>query len=230
MIGLAQREGGDASGLGPRAAACLPGAWVRYAVSTNSEQERGMAAAKAYDRLAAVIDAEWPDGVEEDTDDAIDALMHAIGDDAAIVTVLAGESILMLDQPAPNFMFISAKRLTALTVEEFRAWWSGDHARLLEDLAPAFAETYVQLNVDRAISERLCQRAGVPFRPFDGADSVYFDDAERLFGLVGTETAARLLAEDERRAVDVSAGGLCMIGRVVFDSQQARTQAFEHGG
>lgn len=221
MIGLTRRGGDNLSTLGLRATACLPGARVRYAISTDSDEERDMAAAKGYDRLSAVIDAEWFDGALEGIDAAIVALVSLIGSDADVTTILVGDSIVMLDASAANFMFISAKRLDRLTVEEFRTWWSGDHARLLEELAPAFAETYVQLNVDRAESEALCHLAGVKFRPFDGADSVYFDDAERLFGLVGSDTAAQLLAKDELRAVDVAAGGLCMIGSVVFDNASA---------
>jgi len=210
----------DPSGIGTAVAQLYPEARIRVSASEAGPAEAAMAKEKGYDRAAFVIDVEWPSSLLLM---AVrwqpESLSQLLGTRAGVMTILAGAGHILLDEPGAYFMLIAAKRADHLSAGQFHQWWIGDHADLIEELCPDFANAYVQLHAHRGLGRDLAKNLNIAYRPLDGADSVYFDDAEKLFSSVGTPETARRFAEDEARAVDVAAGGICMVGKVVFDSQ-----------
>ncbi len=205
--------------LGPVIAARYPDARVRFSVAgPETELTRSMVEFRGYELVDAVAEISWPVGRAIDTVDwQLDALRAATEGGAHIRTLIAGPTAVLLGDPAPNFVLMTGTRLDSVTIAEFRDWWLLQHAPLVERYCYPMA-AYEQLHADRALSERLCGEAGARFRPTDAADSVYLDDVDAFFAQVGKPDITDLLREDELPFSDVKAGGLGMVGIVLFDT------------
>jgi hypothetical protein len=229
LVLLKRSVAGDAAllplrGLGPALAAACPGARVRLSITAgDSPLTRSLVEFRGYELMDAVAEITWPIGsAVAEVDWRLPALQRAIGDAAKIRTLIAGAAAALLDDPAPTFVLMTGVRVPGMSVAEFRHWWLHQHAPLVERYCYPM-EAYEQLHAERVLSETLCRTAQVDFRPADAADSVYLADVDAFFGQVGRPDVEKLLREDEIPFADVTAGGMGMVGTVVFDSSTDRS-------
>jgi hypothetical protein len=210
--------------LGPALAGAYPGTRVRVSVASgDSPLTRSLVEFRGYELMDAVAEISWPiDAPLEEVDWRLAALQRTIGDAAKIRTLIAGAAVALLDDPAPNFLLMTGIRVPGVSVADFRHWWLRQHAPLVERYCYPM-QAYEQLHAERVLSETLCRTAQVDFRPADAADSVYLADVDAFFAQVGRPDVEKLLRDDEIPFSDVTAGGMGMVGTVVFDSLTSRS-------
>jgi hypothetical protein len=207
------------SALGPTFSDCYPGVRVRYSVTgADSPLLRSLVEFRGYELVEAVAELTWPFGTPiEEVDWSLESTRKAVASAARIRTLIAGEVTALLDDPASTFVLMTGTRVRGKSVQEFRNWWLRLHGPLVERYCFPMA-SYEQLHADRALSQQLCRACEVEYRAVDAADSVYLDDLEAFFVQVGKPDVEQLLRKDETPFSDVTAGGLGMVGSVVFDT------------
>ena len=130
------------------------------------------------------------------------------------VALMAGRAHLIWPDDGRLVLALAARRDPAITVDELRHWWIEQHAALIQQVVRPRSLGYDQLHVDRDLSRRASESAGLPYVPFDMFDSIDVDAVTDLTQstLMEPETAQRLY-EDEQGHVDHSSlrGALCAI-------------------
>lgn len=205
--------------LGPALAGCYPEARCRFAAAGGqSALRRSLVNFRGYELVDAVAEITWPIGMQiEDVNWSLVALGSIVTGAATIRTLIAGPVATLLDGCAPNFMLMTGTRIPGVSIADFRNWWLHQHAPLVEAHCYPMVG-YEQVHADRALSERLCGELGVAFRAVDAADSVYLDDTDAFFAQISLPEVSDLLRKDEAVFSDITAGGLGMVGLVLFDS------------
>jgi hypothetical protein len=130
------------------------------------------------------------------------------------VCVLAGIAYLVWADDGALLLALGGTRDPSISVENMRAWWLEQHAELVKEVVRPRSPGYDQLHVDRDLSARASDAAGVPYVAFDLFDSIDVNSVEELTRstLMEPETAQRLFA-DELGHVDHSSlrGALCRV-------------------
>jgi hypothetical protein len=199
-----------------------PGSRVRASISgPDTDLTRSLVEFRNYLIAGAVIEVTWPSETTlEDVDWRIQAAIREVRGVAPIVTVVAGPMVALLNETADNFVLMTGSRQPDVSADEFSRWWLFQHAPLVEKTCFPM-EAYEQLHADRALSQELCEEAGVAFRVTDAADSVYLAQVEQFFEQTSIPEISAMLRADEEPFSNVSAGGMGMIGPVCFDSENA---------
>ena len=90
-------------------------------------------------------------------------------------------------------------------------WWLGQHAPLVKKIVRPQSNSYEQLHVDRNLSQRASDTAGVAYEPFDLFDTITYDEISQFLEVLSKEEVSRQLYEDELGHVDHSSfrGSVC---------------------
>jgi len=101
------------------------------------------------------------------------------------------------------------RRKEGMSLQEFQRYWREVHGPLVEKHAQVLRiRRYVQVHtLDTPLNEALGRQRGCQVEPYDGVAELWWDSLEDFQAAVQTEEgrqAARQLAEDEARFVDVA--------------------------
>ena len=99
-------------------------------------------------------------------------------------------------------------RLSSLSEEEFRSYWTDHHAPLVTSVAPILnIRRYVQLHPSTGPAATALASSRGLATDFDGIAELWFDDEQSIIHSTATpegRRAARTLLEDEKRFIDLS--------------------------
>ncbi len=101
------------------------------------------------------------------------------------------------------------RRKEGMSLQEFQRYWREVHGPLVEKHAQALRiRRYVQVHtLDTPLNEALGRQRGCQVEPYDGVAELWWDSLEEFQAAAQTEegrAAARQLAEDEARFIDVA--------------------------
>jgi uncharacterized protein (TIGR02118 family) len=101
------------------------------------------------------------------------------------------------------------RRRDGITREEFRRYWSQEHAELVKRHAELLRiRRYVQTHAqDTELDEMLAGSRGSEPRQYDGVAELWWDNIDDLMSVaanVDAQAAQRALLEDERQFIDLA--------------------------
>ena len=167
--------------------------------------------------VEAVLEATLAPGT--DAEELLDAV-KGLGEDLAkvadptTVALMAGTAYLVWPDDGKLLLALAARRDPSISIEAMRHWWIEEHAELVKQVVRPQSRGYDQLHVERDLSLRASEAAGLPFVPYDMFDSIDVDTVEELTTSTLMEPAtAQRLYEDEVGHVDHTSlrGALCRV-------------------
>jgi uncharacterized protein (TIGR02118 family) len=101
------------------------------------------------------------------------------------------------------------RRKEGMSLQEFQRYWREVHGPLVEKHAQALRiRRYIQVHtLDTPLNQALGRQRGCQLEPYDGVAELWWDSLDDFQAAVQTEEgreAARQLAEDEARFIDVA--------------------------
>ncbi len=134
--------------------------------------------------------------------------------DPSTIALMAGTAYLVWPDDGRLLLALAARRDPSISVAAMRRWWIEQHAELVKKVVRPQSPGYDQLHVERDLSQRASEAAGLPFVPYDMFDSIDVNTVEELTRSTLMEPAtAQRLFEDEVGHVDHTSlrGALCRV-------------------